>query len=528
MSDLNEQNVEENTRDSYLPVALFFVSVVALVKAWMESGADQGRVLTHFLGPAASIVMLASMALIGAVWFLKGRIDGPFRKILAIALVTLPLAGLLSTVQGASAATPVGGTAGAHLATVFLSLPTVVGASLAGLLVLVTSIMAWRLAFQPPAEADSPATALSIALARTDRDATASTEEQQDISSEAEEEEAQAEIPEEEEEEPELIVAARAHQQDSEALPAHLDQSRVLAGALQPEPEVQAPTPLVELAQATRAHEIGELQDEPAELDEGTQEGAAYTDPMNPVALAAAAELAGESETVLLDDASASASATVEVTEIEPASTEFEDTAQETHEPEEQAEEQHVEFAALATTPEAGSEAEEEDEELDELEDDAEEQDEELDELEDDAEEQDEAEELAAQEEPSDEATVPSPILQARQSDDWASWEEDEAPRSRPRAPLSAKADDDDEIQPVLFAHRSEMDEDTYRKAVALVVDEDRCTQQLLQRSLSLSFSDATAMIERMYDEGLVGPPTPTGGRREVLAQRPYEQQADA
>ena len=80
----------------------------------------------------------------------------------------------------------------------------------------------------------------------------------------------------------------------------------------------------------------------------------------------------------------------------------------------------------------------------------------------------------------------------------------------------------------MLFAHRSEMDEDTYRRAVTLITDEDRCTQQLLQRSLSLTFSEATAMIERMYDEGLVGPPTPTGGRREVLARRSVEQQADA
>ena len=86
-------------------------------------------------------------------------------------------------------------------------------------------------------------------------------------------------------------------------------------------------------------------------------------------------------------------------------------------------------------------------------------------------------------------------------------------------APAASRDEEEDEVQPVLFAHRSEVDDLNYERAVALVKDEDRCSVALLQRSLSASFSEATAMIERMYDEGIVGPPLPSG-RREILVSR--------
>ena len=137
MSDVHEQQVEENAKSSYLPVALFFVSVVALAKAWMESASDGPRVLTSLVGPAATVMTLLAMSAIGAVWFLRGGIHGPFRKILALALFALPLAGLLGTIQGPTTAPPVGGSAGVHLATVFLTLPPVVASGIAGLLLLI-------------------------------------------------------------------------------------------------------------------------------------------------------------------------------------------------------------------------------------------------------------------------------------------------------------------------------------------------------------------------------------------------------
>jgi DNA segregation ATPase FtsK/SpoIIIE-like protein len=68
-----------------------------------------------------------------------------------------------------------------------------------------------------------------------------------------------------------------------------------------------------------------------------------------------------------------------------------------------------------------------------------------------------------------------------------------------------------------LFTHRSEVPEATYKRAVDLVVEEDRCSQAMLQRSLGISFSEANTIIERMCDEGKVGPAL-ASGRREVLA----------
>jgi DNA segregation ATPase FtsK/SpoIIIE-like protein len=44
----------------------------------------------------------------------------------------------------------------------------------------------------------------------------------------------------------------------------------------------------------------------------------------------------------------------------------------------------------------------------------------------------------------------------------------------------------------------------------------------MLQRNVKVSFSQATAIIERMYDEGIVGPQLPSG-RREILVTRNRE-----
>ena len=58
--------------------------------------------------------------------------------------------------------------------------------------------------------------------------------------------------------------------------------------------------------------------------------------------------------------------------------------------------------------------------------------------------------------------------------------------------------------------------DDSYDRAVALVIAEDRCSVSLLQRNLGVTFGEATALIDRMYQQGVVGPYQPTG-RRDVV-----------
>lgn len=126
----------------------------------------------------------------------------------------------------------------------------------------------------------------------------------------------------------------------------------------------------------------------------------------------------------------------------------------------------------------------------------------------------------------------PSPTRPgAAAGEDWATWDDDTPPRPRTRAPkprraarpgdadaaatLSGEGQDADDQQ-VLFAHGSDVDDEVYRRAVDLVIAEDRCSAAMLQRMLPATFSEATAIIDRMHDEGVVGPQLPSG-RRELL-----------
>jgi hypothetical protein len=97
---------------------------------------------------------------------------------------------------------------------------------------------------------------------------------------------------------------------------------------------------------------------------------------------------------------------------------------------------------------------------------------------------------------------------------DWASW--DEAPKERPRLRL-VRAEEPEVMQTEIVADLpAGQTDDAYERAVALVAREDRCSVSLLQRNLGVTFGEATALIDRMYQQGVVGPYQPTG-RREVL-----------
>lgn len=98
---------------------------------------------------------------------------------------------------------------------------------------------------------------------------------------------------------------------------------------------------------------------------------------------------------------------------------------------------------------------------------------------------------------------------------DWASW--DEAPgKDRPRLRL-VRADESELTQTEIVADMpAGQADDGYDRAVALVVLEDRCSVSLLQRHLGVTFGEATALIDLMYQQGVVGPYQPTG-RRDVL-----------
>ena len=61
-------------------------------------------------------------------------------------------------------------------------------------------------------------------------------------------------------------------------------------------------------------------------------------------------------------------------------------------------------------------------------------------------------------------------------------------------------------------------DDDIYQRAVAVVVRERKASTSLLQRKLNLGYGRAARLIDRMEEEGIVGPDRGAGKPREVFA----------
>jgi hypothetical protein len=145
-----------------LPVALLFVSVAAGVRVIQEAGQEPvGRLIGAFLGPWATLAVLLGMCTVGAVWFLKGDITNPFRKILALALVGLPVALLFGVLQPPQLRAHWGGIAGSNLGRVVAALPDTLSAGVAVLLLVTCMWLAWKLAFGSPVAGPSQALAFA-------------------------------------------------------------------------------------------------------------------------------------------------------------------------------------------------------------------------------------------------------------------------------------------------------------------------------------------------------------------------------
>ncbi|RME83575.1 MAG: cell division protein FtsK, partial [Zetaproteobacteria bacterium] len=78
----------------------------------------------------------------------------------------------------------------------------------------------------------------------------------------------------------------------------------------------------------------------------------------------------------------------------------------------------------------------------------------------------------------------------------------------------AAGGEDEDALEP--SAH----DDPLYDKAVALVVEKQRCSVSMVQRYLRIGYNRASRIVEQMERDGIVSPPG-AGGMRKVLAPPP-------
>ncbi len=66
---------------------------------------------------------------------------------------------------------------------------------------------------------------------------------------------------------------------------------------------------------------------------------------------------------------------------------------------------------------------------------------------------------------------------------------------------------------------RGEDSGDLYERAVRLVLEDGKASTSYVQRRLGIGYNRAADLIERMEEEGLIGPPG-AGGRRPILRDR--------
>ena len=57
---------------------------------------------------------------------------------------------------------------------------------------------------------------------------------------------------------------------------------------------------------------------------------------------------------------------------------------------------------------------------------------------------------------------------------------------------------------------------DLYDRAVAIVLRDSKCSTSYIQRRLSVGYNKAASLVERMEQEGVVGPANHSG-KREIL-----------
>ncbi|MBR2345758.1 MAG: DNA translocase FtsK 4TM domain-containing protein [Lentisphaeria bacterium] len=79
--------------------------------------------------------------------------------------------------------------------------------------------------------------------------------------------------------------------------------------------------------------------------------------------------------------------------------------------------------------------------------------------------------------------------------------------------------DDEDlaDIAPILAKYMRPGDDDTMRRALEVVVLDRKASTSYLQRRLKIGYNRAAELIDQMEERGIVGPPSGSGNKREIL-----------
>ena len=60
-------------------------------------------------------------------------------------------------------------------------------------------------------------------------------------------------------------------------------------------------------------------------------------------------------------------------------------------------------------------------------------------------------------------------------------------------------------------------DSEVMQRAIELVIKERKASTSYLQRRLSIGYNRAAEIVDQMEDRGIVGPPSGSGNKRDIL-----------
>lgn len=85
------------------------------------------------------------------------------------------------------------------------------------------------------------------------------------------------------------------------------------------------------------------------------------------------------------------------------------------------------------------------------------------------------------------------------------------------------EADDGEDEDSAVFDKTAMAEDDTadlYEKAVKVVLRDKKCSTSYIQRRLSIGYNRAASLVERMEQEGIVGPANHVGKRSIIIGER--------
>ncbi len=77
--------------------------------------------------------------------------------------------------------------------------------------------------------------------------------------------------------------------------------------------------------------------------------------------------------------------------------------------------------------------------------------------------------------------------------------------------------EDQADIQPLIKKYMRPGDDDTMRRALEIVVLDRKASTSYLQRRLRIGYNRAAELIDQMEERGIVGPPSGSGSKRDIL-----------